>query len=101
MAVLRIELQNGFAGDEVVCTLGGREVARLPDVRTSLVTALAAVVEEEVPDSGPFDVGVSLPATGARTQVTVTDPATERWVVVNVVDGRLVAATATEPPPHV
>jgi hypothetical protein len=100
VAVLRIELQDGFAGDEVVCTLDGREVARLSDVRTSLVTSLAAVVEVDAPDAGPFDVGVSLPEKGLRTDVTVRDPDTERWVVAHVVDGRLVGATATEPPPH-
>lgn len=100
MAVLRIELLDGFAGDDVVCTVDGRQVARLSDVRTSLVTSLAAVVEAQAPDAGPFAVGVSVPAKELETEVTVSDPTTERWVVVHLVDGMLVSATATEPPPH-
>lgn len=98
MAVLRVELQDGFDGDDVVCTLDGREVARLSGVRSSLVTSLAAVAELEAPDRGPIDVGVELPDRGLQTTVRVADPATQRWVVVRVVDGRLTAEARSEQP---
>jgi hypothetical protein len=98
VAVLRIELQDGFDGDEVVCTLDGREVARLPDVRSSLVTSLAEVAEIRAPDEGPVDVGVRLPARGLEATARVEDPTIQRWVVVRVVEDRLTAEVRSEQP---
>lgn len=98
MAVLRIELQDGFVGDEVACTLDGREVARLSDVRSSLVTSLAGVAEVPAPDRGPVAVGVTLAARGLQATATVEDPATQRWVVVRLVEGRLTAEARSEQP---
>jgi hypothetical protein len=98
VAVLRIELQDGFDGDEVVCALDGREVARLSGVRSSLVTSLAAVAEVQAPDKGPVTVDVKLPARGLHATATVNDPTTQRWVVVRVVDGRLTAEARSEQP---
>lgn len=98
MAVLRIELQDGFDVDEVVCTLDGREVARLAGVRSSLVTALADVAEVRAPDEGPVTVGVGLPARDLHATVTLDDPQTQRWVVVRVVEGRLTAEPRGEQP---
>jgi hypothetical protein len=98
VALVRIELQDGFDGDEVVCTLGGREVARLPNVRSSLVTSLAEVAEIVVPDEGTADVGVRLPARGIEATATVEHPATQRWIVVRVVEGRLTAEVRSEQP---
>jgi hypothetical protein len=98
VAVLRIELQDGFDGDTVVCTLDGHEVARLSDVQSSLVTSLADVAEVEVPDEGPLTVSVTLPARGLQATARVEDPRTQRWVVARVVDGRLTAEPRSEQP---
>jgi len=100
VGILRIELHDGFDGDEVVCTIDGREVARLSAVRSSLASTLAAFAEVQAPDVGPFTVGVALPAKSLATDATITDPATERWLAVRVVEGSLTAALWTEPPPH-
>lgn len=97
MAVLRIELQDGFEDDEVVCTLDEREVARLSGVRSSLVTSLADVIEVDAPE-GPVTVGVLLPGRRLRTATQVTDPASQRWIVVRVLDDRLTAEPRTEQP---
>jgi hypothetical protein len=98
MAVLRVELQDGFDGDDVVCTLDGREVSRLSGVRSSLVTSLAAVAEVQAPDTGPVEVGVELPARGLRTTIAVEDPTTQRWVTVRVVDDRLTVEAHSDQP---
>ena len=98
MAVLRIELQDGFDDDEVVATLDGREVARLSSVRSSLVTSLADVAEVRAPDAGPVTVGVGLPGRGLEASARVDDPATQRWIAVRVVDGRLLVEPRSEQP---
>ncbi len=98
MAVLRIELQDGFNDDDVICTLDGREVARLSGVRSSLVTALADVIEVHVPPDRPVTIGLRLPRRGLQASTQVTDPTTQRWVVVRIIDGRLTAEPRTEQP---
>jgi antitoxin (DNA-binding transcriptional repressor) of toxin-antitoxin stability system len=94
--VLTIEFQEGFEGDEVVCTVDGREVARLPAVRTNLAISRADSVTVEVPD-GPATVGIALPARGLRTDVQV-DPREHRYVLVDLEGGRLVATATGEMP---
>jgi hypothetical protein len=98
VVVLRIELQDGFDDDEVVCTLDGREVGRLSGVQSSLVTSLADVIETQAPARGPVAVSVSLPARGLQATARLSDPARERWIVVRVIDGRLTVEPRTEQP---
>jgi antitoxin (DNA-binding transcriptional repressor) of toxin-antitoxin stability system len=94
--VLTIELQEGFEGDEVVCTVDGREVARLPAVRTNLAISRADSVTVTMPER-PVTVGIALPARGLRTDVQV-DPLVHRYVVVNLEGGRLEATASGEMP---
>jgi hypothetical protein len=96
VAPLTIELQDGFEDDEVVCTVDGREVARLTGVRTNLAISRADSVTVEVPD-GPATVGVALPARGLATEVAV-DAAGHRYVVVNAGPSGLVATATADMP---
>jgi hypothetical protein len=96
VATLTIELQDGFEDDEVVCTVDGREAARLTGVRTNLAISRADSVTVEVPD-GPASVGVTIPARGLATEATV-DAAGHVYVLVNAGPGGLVATATADMP---
>jgi hypothetical protein len=87
VAALRIELQDGFEDDEVVCTVGGREVARRPAVRTDLRISRADAIALDVADA-PLTVGVRLPARGLAAELGL-DPREHPYLLVRIVEGRL------------
>jgi hypothetical protein len=87
VATLRIELQDGFEDDEVICTVGGREVARRPAVRTDLRISRADAIELEVPDA-PLTVGVQVPTRGLAAELDL-DPREHPYLLVRIVAGRL------------
>jgi hypothetical protein len=96
VATLTIELQDGFEDDEVVCTVDGREVARLSGVRTNLAISRADAVTVEVPD-GPETVSIALPARGLATEVQI-EAGGHQYVLVNAGPEGLVATATTELP---
>jgi len=61
MPTLHTALQEGFADDEVILRIDGREVFHKTGVKTRLQIGLAATHEEPV-NSGPVSVEVELPA---------------------------------------
>jgi hypothetical protein len=65
MRTLTIDLQEGFAGDEVLVRVNGSEVARRSDVRTKRMVGLACSVDVPVPD-GPVTLEVEVPTKGVR-----------------------------------
>ncbi len=58
MHTLRVDLQEGFTGQEVVVRIAGRERYR-ESVKTRLQTGLAALVEFSVP-TGQLDLEIEL-----------------------------------------
>jgi hypothetical protein len=96
VATLRIELQDGFEDDEVVCTVDGREVARQSAVRTDLRINRAASLEAEVPDA-PLALGIEVPTRDLATELRL-DPRQHPYVGVRIVGGRLEATPLTDAP---
>jgi hypothetical protein len=96
VATLRIELQDGFEADEVICTVGGREVARRSAVRTDLRISRADAIELDVPDA-PVTVGVQVPTRDLAAEHEL-DPRTHPYLLVRIVDGRLEATPSAEMP---
>jgi hypothetical protein len=97
VAVVSIELQDGFQDDEVICTLDGREVARRTGVQTDLRISRADAIPIEVPP-GAHVLGVAVPTRGLASEVQVEVEQRELYVVVRVLDGRLHAAVSDAAP---
>lgn len=96
MATLRIELQDGFEGDDVVCTVDGRDVLRRSAVRTDLRISRADAIEVEVPDD-PLTVEVQVPNRSLAAEVRL-DPRAQPYVLVRIVEGRLEVRPAADMP---
>ena len=65
MPRLSIDLQDGFAGDEVIVRVNGKEVARRSAVRTKRMLGLADSLEVPVP-GGAVALEIELPAKQIR-----------------------------------
>jgi hypothetical protein len=63
MTKLKIHLQEGFTGDEVIIEEGGREIYHKQGVKTHPLLGLADNVEHERKD-GPIMLKVSVPTKG-------------------------------------
>jgi hypothetical protein len=61
MSRLRIDLQEGFADDEVEIRINGREALHKQGVTTKRMLGLATSVEIEVPEDRPVTVQVEVP----------------------------------------
>jgi hypothetical protein len=96
VASLRIELQDGFEDDEVVCTVGGRDVARRAAVRTDLRISRADAIALEVPDA-LLTVGVRVPTRDLAAEASF-DPREEAYLLVRIVAGRLELRPSAEVP---
>jgi hypothetical protein len=96
VATLRIELQDGFEDDQVICTVGGREVARRSAVRTDLRISRADAIELDVP-GGPLTVGVQVPTRDLAAEVGL-DPREHPYLLVRIVEGRLEVSPSADMP---
>jgi hypothetical protein len=96
VAALRIDLQDGFEDDEVVCTVDGREVLRRSAVRTDLRINRADSLEVALPDA-PATVGIAVPTRDLATELTI-DAREHPYLGVRIVEGRLEATPMTERP---
>jgi hypothetical protein len=97
VAILRIELQDGFDDDEVICTLDGREVARRAGVQTDLRISRADAIPLDV-SPGEHVLGVGVPTRGLYTELPVHVRESDLYVTVRVLDGRLHTAVLDEAP---
>lgn len=70
MPTIRIDLQDGFAGDTVIVRLGDHEIFRGDDVRTSRLLGFAHSVSADVP-WGPVPIFVDVPSRGVRGNTTI------------------------------
>ena len=91
---LQIDFEDGFAGDQVVVSAGGRELWRGQDLRTNLSISLAAVAHVEVPEGRPVEVAVS--SQGLAASKLVSEP----YLRVSIEDGRLVLRGQHDLPLH-
>ena len=95
MPGLRVDLQDGFDGDEVVVRVAGKEVYRDDDVRTLTVIGRAATFTADVP-AGTVAVDIELPRRGLEHRV-VLDAAETPNLGVSVSGTMLKHRVASEP----
>lgn len=96
MAILRIDLQEGFQNDEVVIRIDEQEVYRKAGVQTNLAIALADSVELSVSE-GTLNVEVAVPSRSGSESVTVAvqDPTYLAFSITS--GGRITHKTSREP----
>jgi hypothetical protein len=70
MPTIRIDLQDGFAGDTIVVRAGEHEIFRGDGVRTSRLLGFAHSVSADVP-WGRLPISVDVPSRGLQGQTTV------------------------------
>lgn len=95
MPVLRVDLQEGFDGDEVIVRVDGHEVRR-DGVTTAEAVGYAGSVEVEVDDGTTANVAVDVPTRGlgARTAAAV---AGDVYVGASIAGGDLALVVSAEP----
>ena len=69
MALLRIELGDGFKDDTVVVRINGAEAYSANDVTTKLLTSYADYFERDVPD-GNVTIEIDVPTRGFSAVVS-------------------------------
>jgi hypothetical protein len=92
MRSLVILLLEGFADDEVVIVVDGREVARRPRVTTSMLLGLADEFRLDVPDPATR-LTVAVPTLGLET--TAPLPEGDPTMLVNLEEGALTVLPGT------
>lgn len=85
MGGLRIDLQEGFSGDEVVIKLDGDELYRAHPT-TRMQTGFADRVETEA--AAPVELEIELPEQDVRQTIQV-DPAESPFVGISIADGEI------------
>ncbi|HZO97555.1 MAG TPA: hypothetical protein VFB42_09315 [Gaiellaceae bacterium] len=94
MPALQIDFEDGFAGDTVVVTAGGRELWRGDALSTNPAVSLAAVASVEVDEHAVLEVAV--PDRGLRESWPVDAP----FLRVELAGGRLLLQPSRERPLH-
>lgn len=94
MATLRIDLQDGFAGDPVAIRLDGREVYRKDAVRTDLRISRADGLDIVVPGGGGV---IEVEARGLTARVEVRPDRTPYLAVNLDAEGRPQVRASSEP----
>lgn len=102
MTILRIDLQEGFGGDEVVLEVDGREIFREEGVRTDRRLGLAVApsgrstyYEAELP-KGRHTVTVSLPRRNLSKEIQVS-AADRTYLGVSVEGGEITCIVSKTP----
>jgi hypothetical protein len=96
VATLRIDLQDGFAGEKVEIWVDEELRHTEPQARSDPSVRLAASVPLAAPE-GPVDVRIVLPDSGLEETVE-TIVAGETYVVARLEGGRLAAEQLAEAP---
>ena len=88
MATLRVDFQEGFAGDEVDVRINGEESLHRDGVTTKRMLGLASTSEIKVPADKTINVEIELPK--KHLSKTISLPASESvYLGVSVRDGEL------------
>ena len=94
MPELQIDFEEGFDGDTVVVSAGGRQLWRAEGVTTNLSANVAAVARVDV--RGGAELEVEVPTRRLRATHRVETP----FLEVDVTGGRLVLRPSAELPRH-
>jgi len=87
MSKLRIDLQEGFAADDVDIRINGRESLHKEGVTTKRVLGLATSSEIEVPD-GPVNVEIEVPTKQLSKTISL-EHAESSHLGVSIQDGEI------------
>lgn len=87
MALLRIDLQEGFEDETVVIKVAGKEAFRKSNVRTKLQIGLADSFETTIED-GPVTVEIALPSKNLSEEIEVQG-STAAYLGVSVIEGKI------------
>ncbi len=95
MPMLTIDLQDGFASDEVVIQVNGQEIYRRNQVSTNYAISRAASVQQEVP-AGRAVVKITLPLKGLAQEIplAISGPT---YLALSIMDGRVSHSLSDEP----
>ena len=94
MPTLRVDLQEGFAGDTVQVRLNGKELLREPGVRTRLQTGLARLIETEAQGEATLEIAIEERQLRETIRLNVSSPT---YVGVSVKGNGLVHQVSGEP----
>ena len=87
MSRLRVDLQEGFAGDDVDIKINGRESLHKKGVTTKRALGLATSSEIEVPD-GPVSVEIEVPTKQLSKTISL-EGAESSHLGVSIQDGEI------------
>lgn len=88
MVLLRIDLQDGFEGDNVIVKINSNEVYRKEGVKTELTLGYADSLEVEVAE-GLCRVEVALPEKGIAESISL-NVFTPVYLGLSVSDGKII-----------
>ncbi len=95
MKALRIALQDGFEGDQVVVKVNGKEVFKQENVKTKRQIGKAASFEVEV-EEGTANVEVSLPLKNLSETIAFKVSG-EAYLGVSIAEGKIGHKVSSEP----
>src|SRR5688572_2900185 len=87
MALLHIDLQEGFEDENVVIKVAGKEAFRKTNVRTKLQIGLADSFETTI-ESGPVTVEIELPSKNLSKSIEVQG-SNAVYLGVSVIEGKI------------
>jgi hypothetical protein len=94
MPSLQIDFEDGFSGDTVVVSAGGRELWRQEGVTTNLAVSVAAIARVEVPEGAQVEVQVPTRSLSEASRVETP------YLEVEIAGGRLVLQPSRDLPRH-
>lgn len=97
MALLCIDLQEGFSGDTVVVLVNGIEVFRKTDVKTKYQIGWTYISEKVDVEEGPVNVEISVPLRNLSESI-ILQVSNHLYLGISVTqDGRISCRISKEP----
>lgn len=96
MAILTIDLQEGFAADTVAVRARGREVYRRAGVTTNPAISLADSIPVELPE-GDIRLEIEVPTRDLTRELSLSLTG-QSWLMVSIVDRSLETTISSERP---
>lgn len=95
IALLRIDLQDGFTEDLVIVRVNGTEMFRKESVTTKLLLGYADYLQAQIPE-GSADVEIVVPSRGLSKSVSV-QVSQQYYLGVSIRDGAIEFLARDEP----
>lgn len=95
MSTLRVDLQEGFNGDEVGLRVNGQEAFQKGDVTTKQLLGLASSAEIEVPN-GTLTIEIKVPTKNLAKTISLETSGSE-YLGVSITNGKIEHIVSHEP----